>query len=100
MLCPACLRQVPQLVGRDGLCPDCFAVANESVIPEVVGGLVEEEEVSWGLSFPDCSELFFPENACGCVGEGLDWSVEPDPFSEDDNSPDSYLPRFRGWPRL
>lgn len=100
MTCPSCLRDVVHLVGRDGLCPDCFALANENVIPEVVGGLLEAEEESWGLSFPDCSELYLPEHSCGCVGEEIDWGLDLDPFSGDDNTPGDLAPRFRGRPRF
>jgi hypothetical protein len=101
MICPSCLRDVVHLIGRDGLCPDCFTLAKEDVIPEVVGGLVEAEEESWGLSFPDCSELYLPELAWGCVGdEAFEWSPEFDPFSDDDNRPGDLAPRFRGLPRF
>jgi hypothetical protein len=100
MLCPGCLRDVPHLVGpHEDLCPECFGIAADVVIPSLLSALDEGE--------PD---IFFEESD---VGPGSAWSFldedEPvaDPLfpasllGEDAERGDTRsLPTFRGRPRF
>ena len=53
MLCPGCWKDVPDLIGPDdGLCPECYGIAAEELIPSLlkdwVSGAEElDEEAPW-----------------------------------------------------
>ena len=107
MICPVCLRDVPKLIGSQQLCPDCFALAHQDVIPDVFGGLlVREEEERWGEAGFECDEGYVPEYSCGCVGEEEAWDWADGEPPADDLATDDLLdvegfpPLFRGRPRF
>jgi hypothetical protein len=119
MICSACLRNVPKLIGRDQLCPECFSAASADLIPEVFEGILEGhyapedqhslEDGGWGGKFPECETSYAPEFACGCVGDELEWSTEGELFEGGNDgegfpswkeAPEEFPPCFKGWPRF
>ena len=119
MICRACLRNVPKLIGRDQLCPECFSAANADLIPEVFDGILDQQSLldeqhslqnaGWGEKFPECENGYSPEFSSGCVGEEPAWSLDGSLFEDEDdddfgeswkNTPGETIPRFKGWPRF
>jgi hypothetical protein len=105
MLCPGCLRDVPDLVGpHEDLCPECFGIAADVVIPSLLSALEDGEP----------GDILFEESE-GWTGSasGAAWSypeeeeIEADPLFprsllDDVLGPgeDRRRPTFRGRPRF
>ena len=101
MLCPGCLRDVPDLVGpHEDLCPECFGIAADVVIPSLLNALDEEpgdlvfEESDDGTGTPFGARWSFLE-------EEID-PVFPRSLLEDIEEPqqDRCRPTFQGRPRF
>jgi hypothetical protein len=101
MLCPGCLRDVPDLVGpHEDLCPECFGIAADVVIPSLLSALDEEP-----------GDIVFEENDDGTgTPFGARWSFldeETDPLfprslldEAQEPRQDRCLPTFQGRPRF
>lgn len=94
MTCPLCLRDVPQLVGPERICIDCYALLEDDTAGEFreepFAGLYDES-VS-GSAVPDYVEELIPGLVFGGVGPQLE--------EEDDEGRSSAVPTFGGRPRF
>ena len=82
MHCPGCSRDVPDLIGPGrGLCPDCYGVIAEDLIPSLLADLgheleAEAEEALGGLALLDAAP------------------------GDDDEANQDFIPTFRGHRRF
>jgi hypothetical protein len=109
MICPFCLREVPELHGPERLCIRCMTILGEDNFPDSFD-LFPPSLDTWTDGFPPCEDDFVPEMAWGCVGEELEALEALDGFG-DDGVPggfgddgilgrDGLPPTFRGSPRF
>jgi hypothetical protein len=103
MTCPHCLRDVPLLVGPDAVCPDCYLVASEDLIPSLFGGVVDEGEEE--NSVPDYVEDCLSEIDSGYSPSGGGWPLESDDDFETSGASETpwdgaWPPTFGGRPRF
>lgn len=103
MTCPNCLRDVPKLVGPDLVCPDCYLVASEDLIPSLFGGVVDEGEEE--NMVPDYVEDCIREPDSGCFPPGGEWPFESDDDFEISGAAETpwggaWPPTFGGRPRF
>lgn len=94
MICPLCLRDVPQLVGPERICIDCYSLLEDDTAREF------DEEPFAGLcdqgvsasAVPDYVEELIPGLVFGGVGPHFD--------EEDDEGCAPGVPTFGGRPRF
>ena len=94
MICPLCLRDVPQLVGPERICIDCYALIEDDSAAEFVeepfAGLYDESVPRSAI--PDYVEELIPGLVSGGVG--------PEFEDEEDGGSAREIPTFGGRPRF
>jgi hypothetical protein len=59
MICLGCLKDVPDLVGpEESLCPDCYGLVSEDLIPSLLAGWAESEGAKHEAFLQEFSEDF------------------------------------------
>lgn len=80
MICPGCLREVAGLTGPDDLCPECFRIATQELIPSLYSEVLDEDEWQDDLEDPDD------------LSTRASWDMsELDPISDNDAFPEDSL---------
>jgi hypothetical protein len=98
MICPGCLKDVPELIGPDQLCPCCLEEEAEFLLPHI---LPEEwEDDPWAVTFPDSPEGFWQDLEEECCEDEPHWLSTKKAWTEPGDFEDDRMPTFRGRPRF
>jgi hypothetical protein len=96
MICPGCLRDVPDLIDgpEETLCPECLGISADDLIPSLLESLAameEEEELATESQGPSRNADDAWEEEASFLLDRLD---ELEPIEDD------YPPMFGGRPRF
>jgi len=97
MICPNCLRHVPDLIGPEQLCIECIGLTGEDLIPSLFAEC-SAEEGRWLEDVPESLESILPDLAGSTVGDCFDLHLDSDLLPDTDETLEGLdpPPTFRG----